>query len=345
MIKKLFALLLSGCLFSLPVLAVGAAELDPMLADALSSSAIVATKRIAIPKYPKAYNPSLIPYKEGYLLSFRVRKKFPESGKETKPRTDASFIGVVELDKNFAILKNTVQLLDVTSYSSQVSSTAEDARLLNAGGRIYLFFNDLNLTEKPGSYALYFGELVKEGPKFVLKRTAKHLNYSKSISVEKNWSPFIAGDKIYVIYSDLPRVVLEVDPNTGDCSEVTNPTSSDWKWDWGIVRGGTPAYLVDDKYITFFHSVMPAKSTNGKSKYALNYVMAAYLFEKDPPFAIRAVTPAPLGELRDYTENNPRKVVFPGGVVVEDNRIHVAWGKTINRYASRHLTRRSFLIR
>ena len=55
--------------------------------------------------------------------------------------------------------------------------------------------------------------------------------------------------------------------------------------------------------------------------------MGAYTFDKDPPFSVRTVTSRPLGDLTDYTQENPLKVVFPGGMVVQEPLIHVAWGK------------------
>ena len=55
--------------------------------------------------------------------------------------------------------------------------------------------------------------------------------------------------------------------------------------------------------------------------------MGAYLFAPDPPFAIGRVTPHPLGKLSDYAKDNEAKVIFPGGIVVEGERILVAWGK------------------
>ena len=55
--------------------------------------------------------------------------------------------------------------------------------------------------------------------------------------------------------------------------------------------------------------------------------MGAYSFDKNPPFSVRTMTPVPLADLSYYTEDNSSKVVFPGGLVIQDNMIHVAWGK------------------
>ena len=295
-------------------------EVDTFLEQVLSKTCILTVKQIKIPDYPSAYNPSLIPYKGGYLLSFRYISRCPEKFKNNF-HTDVSFVGVARLDKNFKVSEKTVQLLNIVSYSSKFSLTAEDARLLNVGNRIFIIFNDLPLLQTSGKFAMYFGELIEEQGMFVLKEPAKPLNYLHAIQVEKNWSPFSAGDRLYVIYSDQPRVILEVDLNTGYCQEVTH-TTLNWNWNLGEIRGGTPAYLVNDKFLTFFHSCFPAKTPKGRA-----YVMGAYTFDRDPPFSVRTMTPRPLGDLTDYIQDNSSKVVFPGGMVVQDNFIHVAWGK------------------
>lgn len=295
-------------------------EIDTFLGQILSEACIVKKRQIKIRDYPNAYNPSLIPYKDGYLLSFRYISRCPEKFKNGF-RTDLSFIGLARLDKSFKVSEKTVQLLNITSHSSKFSLTAEDARLLNVGSRIFIFFNDIPPLHTAGKFAMYFGELVEERGVFVLKEPAKPLIYPFAIQVEKNWSPFSSGDKLYVIYSDQPRVILEVDSNTGYCQEVSR-THLNWNWNLGLIRGGTPAYLVNDSFLTFFHSSFPAKISKGRA-----YVMGAYIFEKDPPFSVRKMTFRPLGGLIDYTQDNSPKIVFPGGMVVQDDLIHVAWGK------------------
>ena len=294
-------------------------EIDATLGQLLTKTGIVSNQKIKIPGYPNAYNPSLIPYKGGYLLSFRFISRYPEMAKN-KFRADASFVGLARLDRNFKVSEKTVQLLNIVSYSSKFSLSAEDARLLSVGSRIFIFFNDLP-SQSLGGFAMYFGELVEERGRFVLKEPAKLLDYPYAIQVEKNWSPFFSEDRLYVIYSDQPRIVLEVDVETGYCREVTR-SFVNWNWNLGEIRGGTPAYLTNDSFLTFFHSSFPAKTSKGRA-----YVMGAYTFDKESPFSIRTMTPRPLGELTDYTQDNSPKIVFPGGVVIQGNSIHVAWGK------------------
>jgi predicted GH43/DUF377 family glycosyl hydrolase len=294
-------------------------DVDSFLGQILSKSSIVSTRQIVVPDYPNVYNPSLIEYKDGYLLSFRYKTRCPETVKNNC-RTDVSFVGIARLDKNFKVLGKSVQLLNIESFSSKLSLFAEDARLLKVDGRIFIFFNDLPVLQGPGTFAMYFGELVEVQGRFSLREPAKLLNYSQAISIEKNWTPFVSGGKLYLIYSDQPRVILEVDLNTGYCNEVSR-TDVDWKWDLGKIRGGTPAYLVNDQFLTFFHSSFPANIQKGRA-----YVIGAYVFDKDPPFTVRKMT-VPLGDIKDYTQNNSSKVIFPAGMVVQENVILVAWGK------------------
>lgn len=296
-------------------------EVDCFLRDSLDSSFVLEARQIKIPGYPNAYNPSLIPHKGGYLLSFRFISRYPENF-ENQGRKDVSLIGLVRLDKNFKVLEKTVQLLSVSSYSSKFSLSAEDARLLKVGDRIFLFFNDLPLLQTPGRFAMYFGELSEEKGLFALKGPAKLLNYAHAVEIEKNWSPFFWGEEVYVIYADQPRIILKVDLETGDCQEIAR-TKLDWAWNLGEIRGGTPASLIDGEFLTFFHSCFPAKTPKGRA-----YVMGAYTFDAAPPFSVRKVVSHPLGTLSDYTEGNSPKVVFPGGIVVQDGLVHVAWGKS-----------------
>jgi hypothetical protein len=48
-----------------------------------------------------------------------------------------------------------------------------------------------------------------------------------------------------------------------------------YKWKWGEMRGGTPALLVGDKYLSFFHS-----SGRLWHRHVITYVMGAYLFDR-----------------------------------------------------------------
>jgi predicted GH43/DUF377 family glycosyl hydrolase len=295
------------------LLALRPTELHASVEPYLSNKSIVHTQQIQIPGYPNAYNASFVPYQEGYLLSFRARGKFPETQKNPF-RADYSLIGLVKLDKSFKVLKKTVQLLGIVSHSPSFSLTAEDARLLKVGDRLFVFFNDSPPNQVHAGFAMYFGELIESHGEFQFRENPKHIRYASAIQVEKNWSPFFSDGKFYLIYSDQPRIILELDPSSGCAHEIAFMEGKE-NWSWGRIRGGTPSHLVDGAFLTFFHS------------YRFNYVMGAYMFEPTPPFAIQSISPTPLGDVSYYTEENPIKVLFPCGLVVEDKFIHVVGGK------------------
>jgi predicted GH43/DUF377 family glycosyl hydrolase len=317
----LFFLLQLCCLF-----AARSSELNLDFAEALCDEAIVECKKVDIPGFPRAYNPSLIPYRDGYLLSFRIQDRWYYGLGKDSPRQNTSYIGVAKLGWDLKVEKGSVQILNI--YSPEISSTAEDGRLLWIGDRIFLVYNDLPPKPAFGGFALYFAELIEKEGGFVLKERGKHLQYPFSTQVEKNWVPFVSEGKLFFIYSDFPRVVLEADLETGICREVDRSVS-DWEWKWGVVRGGTPGCLIGDSYLTVFHSVLPVRANYGEegNLEGRNYGMGAYLFEKEFPFRVKGFIPVPLGQLIDYTERNSSRVVFPGGLVTDKFSIHVAWGK------------------
>jgi predicted GH43/DUF377 family glycosyl hydrolase len=302
------------------------APLDPSLEASLTNDSIINTTDISIPGYPNAYNPSLIPYEEGYLLSFRVKYYDFASyiRKLCNVRTD--YLGLVKLNRQLKICGEPY-LLDLQSYDDTLSHSAQDARLFKLGQKVLLFFNDYGATRHRSSYALYVTELIEKEGQLQPKQRAKQLKYENMISIEKNWIPFVAAGKLFLIYSGQPHLILEPNLESGTCQRVAS-TDITTPWKWGEIRGGAPAAAVDEGLLTFFHSSqeLPALSFFGQ-KTGRNYAMGAYIFENTYPFTIRKITPTPLGQVEDYVKNNRRKVVFPSGMVIDEEVIHVAWGK------------------
>src|SRR5579872_2218071 len=112
-------------------------------------------KKIEIPDYPYAFNPSIIRFEEKYLMSFRT---LPD------PKDNyVSSIGLVFLDDKFDPL-GAPQILMTRNPLSKVPSRAEDGRLLYVGDRLYLIYSD---NENPvitgGGFRLYLGELRYDG--------------------------------------------------------------------------------------------------------------------------------------------------------------------------------------
>ena len=301
-------------------------RLNPELGNNLSNSSIIMSKEIVIPGHPDAYNPSIISYKDGYLLSFRIRYHDIPSYIQKVCNVRTSYLGLVKLNRKLEICSEPY-LLDIKSYSDHSSSSAQDARLFTFGEKILLFFNDYGITYDRMCCSLYVAELTENNGKLQPEKRATLLSYENMRSTEKNWIPFSSNDKLYLIYSSEPHLILEPNLQTGQCQEIAS-TATNSPWKWGEIRGGTPAQLIDGNLLTFFHSSQKVRSsTIFGEKGGRNYAMGAYLFENNVPFAINKITSLPLGTLDDYARNNRRKVVFPAGIAIDDNLIHIVWGK------------------
>lgn len=306
------------------------------LRDHLSDSAVIETKKIVVSGY-HPINPSIVPYEEGYLLSFRTKiiplsfsniKRNLKAGKVLKGRNGQMW--VVKLNSKMeAVSKPTA--LKLNSYSDDLFNTAEDGRLIQLADETFIFYNDYrqapNALDKQTTYqhAMYVAKLTSDKGEIKVVSKPILLNYNKMSLTEKNWTPFVYEGSFYLIPSSSPHAILKLDLETGNCAEVAvEPNCFSWKW--GTIRGGTPALLMDGSFLTFFHSMQLVEVPGVKIK-RRNYAMGAYLFENGPPFTITKMSPSPLSSLDDYGIENRRKVVFPGGLVISDNQIHVVWGK------------------
>jgi predicted GH43/DUF377 family glycosyl hydrolase len=291
----------------------------PPFSEKISSREIIQSRCIQIPEYPNAYNPSLIAYKDGYLLTFRISSSLYKGVKI--PRVAVSMLGIARLDSKFNVIPKSVQLLNLQSHPPLFSLTAEDGRLFLVGERLFLFFNDASKEQNKSDFVMYVAELEDKGGEFAVKGKVKELLYDKAIDIEKNWTPFVREGKCYCIYSEEPkRIILEVDLDTGFCREVVCSLFN-WKWPFGQVRGGTPAVEMEGRFLTFFHSSF----FTGKGEHI--YVMGAYMFDLCHPFSVYKTVPYPLSDRTDHDHRPKSKLVtFPGGLVVERDVLHVAWG-------------------
>ena len=132
----------------------------------------------------------------------------------------------------------------------------------------------------------------------------------KDTGAEKNWLWFFHQDQLHMVYQFSPHIVCRFSPN-GVFEQEHKTDDPRIKWDYGIIRGGTPPVLLEsgDEYLSFFHSSLP------DDKWRRRYYMGAYTFESRPPFKITRMTTAPLlaGSPHDPISKDKPIVVFPCG--------------------------------
>jgi len=304
-------------LFSIPLLAYEDFEAS------LAQQIVKRTKRIDLVDFPESFNPSIFKVKEGYLFSFRYcPNRYQESW--------LSFIGVVLLNENFEPISSP-QLLNTRYKNSKVPSQSEDARLFSYRGRVFLIYNDntetiSTVTERRH---LFMAELHYKDGQFSLSTPLK-LIYEDKYNVsfwQKNWVPFEWNQKLFLTYTINPHEVIYPNLKNGACYPCYE-TFAPLEWDLGPLRGSTPPQLVDGEYLAFFHSGAFIASDASYGQEMWHYFMGAYTFSKDPPFALTKFTPLPIVGEGFYTPSwHIKRVIFPGGFVVDGSSIYVAYGK------------------
>jgi predicted GH43/DUF377 family glycosyl hydrolase len=307
-------------LYIILILQVGFA--DPTAYDP-SSLIVVESKMIQLDGFLDIYNPSLIRFGEGYLLSFRDT---PDS----QNKHWISYVVVVLLDKNFDPI-SPPQTLNTRPSGHPVPSQSEDARLVAYRDKIYLIYNDNTQLENPGFNQrrdIHIAELLYVEGTFSLAPPIKLFSEDKrNILIQKNWTPFEWNEMFLLVYSMSPHEILFPNLINGECyfGFKTHPSI---EWPWGTLRGGTPALRMDDEYLSFFHSGTIMSSPSSWNVPLWHYFMGAYTFSADPPFTITKISPKPIVGEGFYTPSPYyKRVIFPAGFVVNDPYIHVAYGK------------------
>jgi predicted GH43/DUF377 family glycosyl hydrolase len=303
-----------------------AASFSSVDLEEMAQDFVLETKKIEIPGYPDAFNPSIIRWEGRYLMSFRV---IPD------PKFSfQSWIGLIFLDDDFHPV-GPPQPLDMRQ-GCQTPCRAEDARLILIGDQLWMVYSD-NREKKisRGGFRVYIAKVANDGDLFFLENIeclSCFEGEDRNVR-EKNWVPFDYQGNLLLAYSLQPHKILCPIVGTGECESVAC-SRSEIQWDWGVLRGGTPALLDSSgDYLAFFHSTKDMESLHSQGKIVSHYFFGAYTFSRHPPFAITRISPDPIVgkgfyEGRDYKPYwKPVRVVFPCGFVMNDDFIWIAYGR------------------
>lgn len=296
---------------------------------------VLETQRIQIPGHPEAFNPSIVRWRGGLLMSFR---EIPLASclmpNEINSAGD-SRIGLVWLDEDFNPI-SIPQMLFTEADNSSIPFRSEDARLLTVGKRLYIIYSDNHdevITE--GGFRMYVSELKYDGEFFYPSLPERLSCYEgeNSHRREKNWVPFSYKKNLLLAYSINPHLIFKPQFGTETC-ETISWSRGDIHWPWGELRGGTQALLIDDcQYLGFFHSSIFTATCHSEGKNVLHYFIGAYTFAASPPFQITQISPEPIIGKGFYHGNiykpywKPVQVVFPGGFIFDDCFIWIAYGR------------------
>jgi predicted GH43/DUF377 family glycosyl hydrolase len=151
---------------------------------------------------------------------------------------------------------------------------------------------------------------------------------------EKNWTPFIHEDKLLLAYTIDPHLIFRPFLDGSEECETVAKSYPSSIWEWGEIRGGTPAIqLSDDYYLGFFHSSILLNSVHSNNIPILHYFIGAYLFSTKPPFEIKYISPEPIIGNNFYHGAiykpywHPVRVVFPCGLIIHNEEVWISYGK------------------
>jgi len=290
---------------------------------AYGQKVVIAQKQILFDDFPDSTNPSIIKVDEGYLMSFRYT---PDRYNDPW----VSYIGIVLLNKSFNPISHP-QLLDTRFTNNKTQSQCEDARLFTYCGRIFLTYNDnmdVNCTTYSDRREIYLIELFRDKDKYTISSPLKLYHQEKAyLIVQKNWVFFEWNKKLLTGYSINPHEILYPNLHNGACYPCYD-TVVPIIWDYGTLHGDTPPLLIDGEYLSFFHSGIVTSSYASWGWDLWHYFMGAFTFSASPPFEMTSYTPLPIVAEGFYTQSNREKrVIIPGGFVVSEQEIYLAYGK------------------
>lgn len=291
------------------------------------SGLVLGVRSLDIRNVIAPHNPALVKSASGYDLFFR----YDLMSSKARHLPYFSHIGVVSLDNHFSQGPQEFQKIELSN------DYTEDPRALWVGDQLFLVYNALDLEGLKGRTMC----LANIDP------STYKANYTTTIDmnlswVEKNWPPFAYGPpaedpNLFFEYQIIPRKIISLpDPQKNEILNITLPRkvaymSLFWEKIWGQIRGGTPAVKIGDEYLAFFHSAFTERSGFWW------YVMGAYTFQAEPPFALTGISTRPIlfrGIFDTPIANTAefrKRVIFPSGFVIEkqDGKelIHLACGE------------------
>lgn len=287
-------------------------------------SFILDVKQIMIEGCTGAFNPSILRWNDSLLLSFRLRNAQNQSTHQ---------MGLIFLDDTFNPISKPY-VIQVRLPPRQLPTKDQDPRLISLQGRLLIVYsNTLDEPDEKEIRRVCISEVKWEEDCFFIDEVEWIKNYPGMTKLrwEKNWAPFIYNNELHFAYSIIPHHIFKPAWGTSSCTSVCSSIGL-IQWKWGVLRGGTQAFLVDGEYLSFFHSSINMASVQSLGKVIQHYFMGAYTFSAKPPFAITRISKEPIIGKKFYNGPayktwKPLRVVFPGGFIFDENFIWVVYGR------------------
>ena len=187
----------------------------------------------------------------------------------------------------------------------------EDFRIIHGINEYFIFFTGLDLTGTKSRQCLLILEKssLKIVNHFILKMHDRHLH-----NCEKNWTPWVHNDNIYISYWLNPHIVYKVNLTNGLCQFVSQSIS---KNNFPKMKGGSKAILTKHGYLGISHTNTMNNLTD-KINLTRVYSHYFYLFRQHYPFDMISVS-------RPFTLSN-ENYEFINDLYIIDEHLYINIG-------------------
>lgn len=239
---------------------------------------------------------------------------------------------LTELDSDFEPIS------DKKLIAENNNTAFEDIRLFSFKDKLLAFYNYLPFTETVGwriQYGIGFGEIdTKTG---LIKNQISLRGLAKRWE-EKNWSPYIYNDELFMVTDFCPFLrVIKINYNNDAiiAGEIYLSSEESQGWNYGELRGGTPLlanpYAMDKWLYGFIHSFLP--DDNGFKRYyyytivRYDHFSKCFEYHPNPLQYIDEVPDEEYEMLWKRSNGRHRKVIFPIGIMHHDKGVMASFGK------------------
>lgn len=298
---------------------------------------------------PNIFNPSIALWNGHILMCWRSA---------SVRGVQKSFLKFGWLNSTSFQLNSSLSYLGIGSSTKVSVSTKDNYNILQDDPRL-LVLNDNNLLvtyasvfEKLNRYSSLLININKNGLAHLYNST--QLIHKETGIAQKNWVPFEYNNTLLYMQTINPLHIVsvgnkvDIDTNITTTMYKLDEVKLPWPEEFGKLRGGTPAILIKDVYLSFFHSKGYCQKP---FKYG-TYLIGAITFCPHPPFNIHSISYQPIVNDSFYGYGIPWLwpsldfAVYPSGIIATSDHNNNSKSNSNYVYVSiGHQDKNAFIVK
>lgn len=251
-------------------------------------------------------------------------------------------IYVVDLDDKFEPIERTNKKVPIVRFSSKVT-TFDDPRAFKFKNELFFTYANgfVTIRNNQQIWCAGFGLASMKNMRLTKQWIPKYGNndnlatgQKQTVHTEKNWSPFEYNDKLLMVYTINPLVVIDWNLTKDVCTKISETKFDQSFWKHGNFLGGsTPLLKRGDEYVGFFHSF--TDDLSGKAA-CRRYHVGFYAIKPDDGgmWHVTRLSSKPLmsgikDESRDLRPKNSPwlpNCIYPCGFIERNGKVYISQG-------------------